>query len=294
MQKNSKIKVILTGASGQVGFAIQKILKLNKQIEIKVFDSNQLDITKADQIEKLCKSFDADYFINAAAYTKVDLAETESDLAFAINHEALIQICKSCNQHKIHLIHFSSDYVYDSISDRPIAETDPCSPKSIYAKSKLAGDNHIMLNCDQYTILRTSWVYGPNGKNFVNTMLKLGQNKKQLDIVNDQIGTPTYTLDLAMVVSQLIEKAYPDRGDYFTGLYNYSNAGQTNWATFAKKVFEINNLQVDIRPISTEEFAAKAPRPAWSVLSKNKIITKLDVVVNSWESRLFDYLRNYS
>jgi len=247
MQKSSKIKIILSGASGQVGHAIQQVFSKEKQIELQAFDSSQLDIRNAKRIKEICEAFKPDYFINTAAYTKVDLAETESELAFSINRDAMASICKVCNHLNMHLIHFSSDYVYDSIFGRPLLETDLCDPKSVYAKSKLQGDNYIALNCNSYSIFRTSWVYGPNGKNFVNTMLHLAQKNEFLKIVNDQIGTPTYTLDLAQAVFKLIQYSFPDKGDAFSGLYHFSNSGETNWANFADKIFDIKNIDMGIK-----------------------------------------------
>lgn len=288
------MKVILTGANGQLGHAIKDCLQQEANIKLYAYDSSSLDITHTKRVQQVCAENKADFFINAAAYTKVDLAEKEADKAYATNAQALKQICQSCNEFQTHLIHFSSDYVYHSINGRPILESDICTPKGIYAKSKLDGDNQIFLHCNSYSILRTSWVYGPKGKHFVDTMLKLGKTRDELQIVSDQIGSPTYTLDIAELVLRMMEMGYQKNLDQIYGLYNFSNAGQTNWADFARKIFEIKKIKTRVKSISTEDYGAPAARPLWSVMSKEKIKKRLDVSLNHWEDKLFDYLKAYS
>lgn len=291
---SEKTNILITGSRGQVGSALNELLQQNTQFQIHALDSESLDITDLSVLSKIFKEIKPNIVINAAAYTNVDGAETNADLAFLVNTSGPANLAKLCALHECFLIHYSSDYVYDSVSDRPIKETDPCDPKSIYAQSKLDGDHAIIQNTSHYCIIRTSWVYGQGGKNFVNTMLKLSEQHQHLKIVDDQIGAPTYAGDIADITRLIINKVLSEGKDSCTGIYNFSNLGQISWADFATQIFKLAKKSTTVEGISTESYGAPAHRPKWSVLSTEKIENLLTVRTTDWDLRLFEYLRKYS
>jgi len=287
-------KILITGAGGQVGSALVELFQDIQEYEIYAFDSKSLDITELSDFSNTFQKIKPDIVINAAAYTNVDGAESNSEIAFSVNTTGPANLAKLCAQYGSFLIHYSSDYVYDSVVDRPIIESDPCNPKSVYAQSKLDGDHAIIGNTSHYSIIRTSWVYGHNGKNFIETMLRLSEHHEHLKVVDDQIGAPTYAGDIAEITDLIIKKVKSEGKDSCTGIYNFSNSGQISWAEFAKRIFEIANKPTTVEGISTESYGAPASRPKWSVLSTEKIEKLLNVRATDWDLRLFEYLRKYS
>ncbi|HXR82583.1 MAG TPA: dTDP-4-dehydrorhamnose reductase, partial [Saprospiraceae bacterium] len=251
----------------------------------------QLDISDQDKINRILQLLpQAQYWINCAAYTKVDDAETNIREATLYNSTAPGFIAQACKARGIHLIHFSSDYVYHNQLRRPLLEDDPTNPQGIYATTKREGEIAIRNIGGSHTIIRTSWVYGPGGHNFVNTMLRLGKTREQLSIVGDQLGAPTLTMDLAEAVKELILLHSLGKQEAVQGIFNYANAGEVTWDEFARAIFRMENLNCQVKTITTAEYGAAAPRPPYSVLNCDKIQKLLSTPIPSWENALTRYL----
>ncbi|HEX5111580.1 MAG TPA: dTDP-4-dehydrorhamnose reductase [Saprospiraceae bacterium] len=284
-------KVIVSGAGGQLGRAFLKTLSFHDDFSVYSFDRNQLDIADGDKIHRLLEYLpQVQYWINCGAYTKVDDAEKFHHEAELYNATAPGYIAKACKDKGIHFFHFSSDYVYHNDLRRPLQEDDPTEPKGVYAKTKLAGEKAIRETSVNHTIIRTSWVYGPGGHNFVNTMLRLGKEKSQLNIVGDQIGAPTYTLDITAAIKQLILLHASGHQPEIQGIFNFANTGEVTWDNFAREIFRIAKLDCQVHTISSAEYGAPAPRPPYSVLNCNKIQGLLKMPIPSWEDALHRYL----
>ena len=287
--------IILSGAGGQLGHAFSKALSFRDDFSVFSFDRSQLDIADEDKVHRVIDYLPTvQFWINCGAYTKVDDAEKNKEDATLYNATAPGYLAKACKQKDIHLIHFSSDYVYHNHLRRPLTEDDPTEPKGVYAKTKLAGEEAITNTNGSHTIMRTSWVYGPSGHNFVNTMLRLGASKHQLNIVGDQLGAPTFTLDLANAVKELIDIHASGRKNDIQGTFNYANAGEVTWDDFARLIFKIKNLDCVVNTITSAEYGAPAPRPEYSVLNCAKIQSLLSSPIPHWENALRRYLDTLS
>jgi dTDP-4-dehydrorhamnose reductase len=283
--------VIVSGAGGQLGQAFLQSLSFQDDFSVFSFDKSQLDISDQDKINRILILLpQAQYWINCAAYTKVDDAEKNISEATLYNSTAPGFIAQACKARGIHMIHFSSDYVYHNQLWRPLQEDDPIEPKGIYAKTKRQGEIEIENVGGSHTIIRTSWVYGPGGHNFVNTMLRLGKTKDQLSIVGDQLGAPTFTMDIASAVKELILLHSPGKLEDVQGIFNYANAGEVTWDEFARTIFRMEKLNCQVKTITTAEYGAPAPRPPYSVLNCDKIQKLLASPIPSWEDALSRYL----
>lgn len=283
--------IIVSGAGGQLGKAFLERLSFKDDFTIFSFDRSQLDIADQDKIHRTLASLpQVKYWINCAAYTKVDDAELNEKQASLYNALAPGYLALACWEAGVHLVHFSSDYVYDNDLRRPLLETDPTEPKSIYAETKLEGEQQIIYSGVSHTIIRTSWVYGPGGHNFVNTMLRLGQTKKELNIVGDQVGAPTFTFDIADAVKELIRLHEGEHEENVRGVFNYANSGEVSWAEFAKNIFRHAGIDCHVNTITTKEYGARASRPSYSVLNCDKIATLLSDPIPHWEDALQRYL----
>lgn len=281
------MKILVSGANGQLGSELQFLAKSHADWEWMFTDFEEMDITNPESLEAAISSFEPDYFINGAAYTAVDKAEEEAGKAQMINAEALKHITKICNVKKCFLIHISSDYVYHNNPGRPLQEDDPTEAQGQYARTKLEGDQIVMNQSDAFIIIRTSWVYSVFGNNFVKTMLRLGADRDALSIVSDQIGSPSNARDIAQTIIDIIDfKSKTKNHKELHGVYNYSNSGVTNWAEFAEAIFEIQGLEVAVTPISTEQFNAPAPRPKWSYMNKEKIQSTFGIELIPWKESL--------
>ena len=280
------MKIAITGANGQLGSEFRFISNQYEGYTFDFLDREKLDIGNEKSILSYFQSKQSpDLLINCAAYTAVDKAEEEIELAQLINAKAPHYLAKACAEFDCKLIHYSSDYVYHINKDEGLVETDLTQPKGVYAATKLEGEKLLLGANPNAIIIRTSWVYSSFGNNFVKTMIRLGKDRDRLNIVSDQIGTPTYARDIAESTMQVIKQiANPAFENY--GIYNFSNAGITNWADFAKKIFELENIKCEVYPITSAEFGAKADRPLWSVLSKEKIETTFGLKINHWEESL--------
>lgn len=282
---------IITGAGGQLGKAITARLSFKDDFTVFSLDRSVLDIADQDRIHKILASLpQVKYWINCAAYTKVDDAEKNEKEATLYNALAPGYLARACWEAGVHLFHFSSDYVYHNGLNRPLKEEDPLHPQSVYARTKLEGEQEVIYSGASHTIIRTSWVYGPNGHNFVNTMLRLGKSKDSISIVGDQLGAPTYTVDIAEAIKDLILLHASEQGDRIQGVFNYANSGEVTWAGFAESIFRHANLHCHVNPITTAEYGAPAPRPPYSVLNCDKITNLLSFQIPHWEDALKRYL----
>lgn len=289
------LRILVTGATGQVGMYLAELHQL-VAAEWIFAKRSDCDLSNHAQLLECLDQVQPDLIINTAAYTAVDQAESEEDLAFAINTHAVFHMAHWCLQHQSRIIHFSSDYVYHNTLRRPLIETDPTDPKGIYARSKLGGDIALQTILPHgHIILRTSWVYAHQGKNFVRTMLRLQEGGKALRIIDDQVGCPTYAWNLAQVVCEISNKWQKLNWDPTkAGIYHYCNAGTTTWYGFAKKIFALKNIEVDITPITTTEYPTPAQRPEYSVLDCTKIMQTWNIHIPAWEDALKNCLLKIS
>jgi len=275
------MKIAVTGKSGQLATCLKEVAP--SEFDISFYGSDQVDITKAETYVLLKP---ADLIINCSAYTAVDRAEECPEDAYAVNRMGVIQLVQFCEEYQIKLIHFSTDFVFDGEANSPYTEDDFTGPKSIYGASKLAGEEVILQSTLSALVIRTSWLYSPFGHNFCKTMLRLGAERSELSVVNDQIGTPTSALDLARVVFQMIQSGLPDTPE----LFHVSNTGQCSWADFAREIFNQKGLSVNVNNTTTEAFNAAAPRPKYSVLSTEKLLFTYGIVMGPWKEALRDVL----
>lgn len=273
--------VLVTGAGGQLAQSLEFIASDYPEIKFHFLAISDLDITKTENIDASFKALKPDFCINTAAYTAVDKAESEVDTAHLINVIGAKNLAESCKKHNATLLHISTDFVFDGDSAIPYTEKDIANPKSVYGKTKKEGEDEIIQTACQYFIIRTSWLYSQFANNFMKTMIRLGNERDSLSVVSDQIGTPTHGVDLAKVIVKVIlskSKNY--------GIYHYSNEGVASWYDFAKKIFELNNIEIDLKPISTSEFPTPAERPLYSVLDKTKIKSEFNITIDSWQDSL--------
>jgi dTDP-4-dehydrorhamnose reductase len=285
--------VLVTGANGQLGQAIRFISEKYAEIEFKFCSSSDLDITSKENCHLVFTKFKPDYCINAAAYTAVDKAESEQEKAHLINVIGVKNLAEVCKEFSTTLLHVSTDFVFDgnrsvtsSAVEMPYTEKDLPNPTGVYGQTKLDGEKAIQETFDNYFIIRTSWVYSQFGNNFMKTMLRLASERDSLSVVSDQIGTPTNAVDLAEVLLKII---LTDNRQQITdnyGIYNFSNEGQCSWYDFAKKIFEVNNISINLQPIPSSAYPTPAKRPAYSVLDKSKIKSVFEVEVKNWEESL--------
>ena len=273
--------VLIAGSSGQLGQSLQFIAKKYPQIVFHFYDSSALDITDFELCQSVFSDIKPDFCINAAAYTAVDKAESEPEKAQLINVTGAANLAKACKAFDAVLIHISTDFVFDGNKKTPYTENDIPNPTGVYGQTKLDGELAIQEIWNKHFIIRTSWVYSQFGNNFMKTMLRLGNEKTSLSVVNDQMGTPTHAVDLAMAIVAIIQS---DKSDF--GLYHYSNEGQISWYDFAAGIFEINHISIDLIPIPTTAYPTPAKRPAYSVLDKTKIKTVFDLAIPNWETSL--------
>lgn len=280
-------KILVTGIDGQLGKALEQTL--TSVGEVIGLNREKLDLSQTNTISQVINEIKPDLVVNSAAYTAVDKAESEPELANAVNGIAPGILAEECQKLAVPLIHISTDYVFDGSQSQPYRETDPTNPINTYGKSKLAGEIAIQKACQNYMILRTAWVYGVGGKgNFVKTMLRLGKEREEVRVVADQIGSPTCTADLATTITQLIPLLKPE----IAGIYNCTNSGVASWYDFAVAIFEeAKQLGWDLKlqrviPIATSEYPTPAKRPAYSVLSCSKISSLMGNYPPQWRQGL--------
>lgn len=275
------MKILITGSNGMLGHDLIEVLKDNH--ELLLTTSKTLDITDGDSVMDFIVKSNPDIVINSAAYTDVDGCESNPDLAYNVNGEGVKNLALACREVDCPLVHISTDYVFNGQNDRPWVEDDEIGPISIYGKSKLKGEEHIKEILEKYFIVRTAWLYGVNGRNFPRTMLELAQNHSEITVVYDEVGTPTYTPDLAKGISKLIET------DYY-GTYHLTNSGNCSWCEFARYIFEVADVDVNVIPVTASEFARPAPRPSYSVLENKNWIEKGFKPLRSYKEAIKEYI----
>jgi dTDP-4-dehydrorhamnose reductase len=278
--------VLVTGAKGQLGQSLQFIEKNYPEIEFVFCDSKQLDITNYDNVNAIFNEFNPNFCINAAAYTAVDKAESEPKKAFSINVVGAKNLAKVCKLNNTVLLHVSSDFVFGGTKTIPYTELDKPNPTGVYGQTKLDGEKAIQDIWEKHFIIRTSWVYSQFANNFMKTMLRLASERDTISVVNDQIGSPTNAVDLANVLVKicLTNNQQPTTNNF--GVYNFSNEGQCSWFDFAKKIFEINTITINLQAIPTASYLTPAKRPAYSVLEKSKIKNTFGIEIDGWQESL--------
>jgi len=300
------LRVLLIGKSGMLGSCFLKLMAAVEDFEMYALDRDDLDICDYDALREFFKRTSPDFVINCAAYTAVDSCEDNRDLAFQVNAKAPGEIARVCKEENAILVHFSTDYVFDGSKDEGFDEDDLPNPINCYGESKLEGERAIMDATDKYYIVRTSWLFGEGGKNFVDTMIELAKDENEIKVVDDQIGSPTYTLDLVKAVIEtflaphvqdlphqhaqlLVERSNNHKKAEF-GVYHITNSGRTSWYDFAARIFEIMEIDVELVGVTSAEFGSKADRPKVSLLNSTKVEP-----LRTWSEAVESYLRlNYA
>ena len=279
-------KILVTGANGQLGQCLQKISSQFEEFEFIFTDSETLDITNKEEVNDFFWQNAPDFCINAAAYTAVDLAETDIEKAFLVNADGAENLAEACAENNAQFIHVSTDYVFDGENNLAYTEEDFTNPLGVYGASKLAGDELALEVNPCSVILRTSWVYSEFGKNFVKTMLSLFATKEELSIVADQFGQPTNANDLAEAIMKIIksEKITP-------GIFNFSNLGRISWFDFAEKIAELSEAKIKLNAIETSQYPTPAKRPKNSVLDLDKISKTYAIQLKPWEESIEDCIQ---
>ena len=289
------MRILVTGKNGQLGRSIQKLVNTDTKIdnnqssnEFIFVGREELDLSNESSISHYFDSNDRfDVIINCAAYTAVDKAEEEQELANQVNHLSVKQLAQIAKSQDSKLIHISTDYVFDGESDKPYTEIDETNPINVYGKTKLAGEKALQeIMPTDAIIIRTSWVYSEFGNNFVKTMLRLGKERDEINVVGDQIGSPTYATDLANAILEIIDNKYYQDKKQSTEVYHYSNEGEISWYEFAKEVFKIAEVDCKVNPITTQQYPTPAKRPKNTLMNKDKIIEKFGVKNTNWKEPL--------
>lgn len=275
------MKILVLGASGQLGQCLKKVAAERNINNISFPDEKKGNILDIELLKTLFDEEQPTYVINCAAYTAVDKAEDDIELCRKINKDGAMNIAMVCKTHQATLVHVSTDFVF--MGDRPdlLREEDMAVPVNIYGLTKLEGEHDVVQNLSEHFIIRTSWLYSEYANNFVKTMLKLGADRDELNIIADQIGTPTYAIDLAGAILSIIES-----GKTAYGIYHYSNEGVTSWYDFAVGIFELSDTKVKVKPISTSQYPTRAVRPKFSVMDKTKIKTIFNLEIPYWRESL--------
>ena len=277
--------ILITGSNGQLGNEIRAWANQYCSFRFFFTDIEELDICNLQAVRNFMAENRIDYIVNCAAYTAVDKAEDDSELCFKVNRDAVANLGQAGKEFGAKIIHVSTDYVFDGTNHRPYTETDPICSASVYGKSKADGERALMNVCPESIIIRTSWLYSGFGNNFMKTMIRLGKERDALNVVFDQIGTPTYARDLASCILQILE--FSENDSFKTGIYHYSNEGVCSWYDFTlsiHKYAEITDCKVS--PIEGKDYPAKAPRPHYSVLNKKKIKDTFGISIPHWEESL--------
>lgn len=273
--------VLVTGSKGQLGNEIQVLAPAYPQFNFIFTDVEELDICKREAVDGFFSENKIDFLINCAAYTAVDKAEDDEEKCYQINKDAVGYLGEASARHGVKMLHVSTDYVFDGKSYIPYTEDAPVSPATMYGRSKAEGEQRLVSVLQSAVIVRTSWLYSSFGHNFVKTMLKLGRERKRLQVVFDQVGTPTYAADLADALLQIISAA-----ELVPGIYHYSNEGVCSWYDFALAVFKSAKIVCDVLPIESKEYPTKTPRPHYSVLNKQKVKSAYNLRIAHWEDSL--------
>jgi len=279
------IKVLITGKNGQLGSELQEIEQNFPEYRMVFVDREEMDLSNPEQIIKVLNIEKPEIIVNAGAYTAVDKAENDQELCDAVNHIAVKTIGAWAAGNNAKVIHISTDYVFDGTSETPLKETDAPDPINVYGLTKLHGEQALRASGANHVIIRTAWVYSTYGANFVKTMIRLMNEREEIGVVADQIGTPTYARDLARAIMQIIEAP-----EFIQGVYHYSNEGKISWHEFAVAVKEIKGFGAKVNPIGSDAFPTPAKRPNFSLLDKTKIKEVYKVSVPDWKTSLQEML----
>lgn len=277
------MKVLVTGVKGQLGYDVVKELE-KRGIEAVGVDIEEMDITDAASVDAVMKGVAPDAVIHCAAYTAVDAAEDNAEICRKVNADGPRNIAKVCKELDIKMIQISTDYVFEGLGERPWEPEDAANPQSVYGLTKYEGEQAVMENLDKYYIVRIAWVFGVNGKNFVKTMLNLGKTRDKLTVVCDQFGSPTYTYDLARLLVDMVQT------DKY-GIYHATNEGFCNWYEFACEIFQQAGISVEVAPVTSDQYPAKAKRPFNSRMSKDKLEKNGFERLPDWKDALNRYLK---
>ena len=286
------MRILVTGKNGQLGQSIYKIVNTSNGDNLPANEfifvgREEIDLSKVESITSYFDQNNFDVIVNCAAYTAVDKAEGEYELASQINHLAVKQIAEIALEQEAKLIHISTDYVFNGESDKPYIESDKTNPINVYGKTKLNGEKALLkVMLTNAIIIRTSWVYSEYGNNFVKTMVRLGQERDELNVVNDQIGSPTYAADLAEVIFKIINNEDFKAKEQPTEIYHYSNEGEISWCDFAREIILKSKIDCKIYPITTDQYPTPAKRPKSTVLDKEKIVKTFEIDKSNWEVSL--------
>ncbi|GAB4332749.1 MAG: dTDP-4-dehydrorhamnose reductase [Flammeovirgaceae bacterium] len=289
---NIQTKILITGGKGQLGQCIKTVLENTKPSLSAIWvDADEMDISSKTSVESFFKKHpDISHCINAAAYTAVDKAEEEEDLAYKVNVLGVENLVEFCQKLDIQLIHISTDFVFGGKNHKAYKEDEQIFPLNIYGKTKSDGEEVVLDNLPSGIVVRTSWLYSQFGKNFVKTMIRLGKEKGNLGVVADQIGTPTYGEDLANFLLKIVEKTI-DKAHKLGGVYHFSNEGVASWYDFAHAIFDIYGISVQLRPLKTQEYPTPAQRPHFSVLDKSKAKETFGIEIRHWRDALTDCIK---
>lgn len=283
------MKILLTGGNGQLGSCFQDVVR-NDNVELIVTDAQELDITDLETVLAFVDKVKPDFVVNAAAYTAVDKAETEIELATAVNEHGPANLAQACQQLHIPIIHVSTDYVFDGSATAPYTPDMPTNPQSVYGKTKLAGELKVVDACEKHVIIRTAWVFSEYGNNFVKTMLRLAQTRDELGVVADQYGCPTYAGDLAQAIYTICQQI--QQGHQHWGVYHYCGDIATSWHGFAMAIFDegfkqgIITKKPKVNAIRTEDYPVPAPRPSYSVMDSQLLCQAWFVAGAKWRMAL--------
>lgn len=290
--------ILVSGKNGQLGKELQVVVSSVENFQFIFFDKEELDIADEAALQNIFQKYSPSFFINCAAYTAVDKAETEKEIAYKINGEAVGNIAKQCNQFNTTLIHISTDYVFDGKATQPYKEDDKTNPVNYYGYTKLKGEELALENNPNTITIRTSWVYSEYGNNFVKTMLRLMTERKEINVVNDQFGSPTYARDLAEAIVTMVngqssivnEPQYSPFTILHSPIFHFSNEGIISWYDFAVAIKEIKKFDCIVNPIPTSSYPTPAKRPSYSVFDKTKIVNAFNIELKHWRNSLEECL----
>ena len=273
--------ILITGSNGQLGNEMQQAAKRFPNFNYIYTDVAELDICDKTTLNNFVIENGVNFIVNCAAYTAVDKAEDDVELCYKINRDAVKNIAEVAQDNNVKVVHVSTDYVFDGTNHVPYTEDMPVCPSSIYGKSKLEGEQVLMESCDEAVIIRTSWLYSSFGNNFVKTMMKLGTERDNLNVIFDQVGTPTYAADLADSILNIIS-----HNNFVSGIYHFSDEGVCSWYDFTKTIHRIAKISCIVQPIETKDYPVRTPRPHYSVLNKAKIKSTYGISIPHWEESL--------
>ena len=275
-------KILVTGGNGQLAQCLKDVVKNNDELDVNFQDLPELDITNIQQLVSYFSKNELDYCINCAAYTAVELAEEQSDLAYAVNADGPKNLAEVCKKYQVKLLHISTDFVFDGKKQTPYIESDMPNPLGVYGASKWQGERNIQEIMEDYFIIRTSWLYSQYGNNFMKSMLRLSETRDEISVVSDQIGAPTYAGDLAEVLVKIVLSLSTNYG-----VYHYSNSGAISWYDFAVEIFTLFGKKIEVKPIKTKDYPTAAKRPRYSVLDTTKIEHSFDCTIKDWNNSLY-------